>query len=114
MLPTIEDGDVVITKAFRPRRDKLNHGEVVCAKSPTDRGILLCKRVALLEHERVDVPLDVQLPSARVAGGHVFLLGDNFYSSTDSRHFGPVPVGLIHSKVLYRIWPLNKLGRISE
>ncbi|KAE9551303.1 hypothetical protein FO519_005483 [Halicephalobus sp. NKZ332] len=99
MLPTIENGDVVITRAFLPRRHQLNYGDIVCVKSPTDKGILICKRVVLLEHDKVDIPLDISLPSPRVTAGHCFLLGDNFYSSTDSRSFGPVPVGLVHSKM---------------
>uniref|UniRef100_A0AC34RSB8 Mitochondrial inner membrane protease subunit n=1 Tax=Panagrolaimus sp. JU765 TaxID=591449 RepID=A0AC34RSB8_9BILA len=112
MLPTIEDGDVVITKTFRPRKHGLNKGEIYCVKSPVDSGVLLCKRVALLEHEKVELPLNM-FPSARVSSGHCFLLGDNSEASTDSRHFGPVPVGLVHSKVLLRVWPPNRFGWLN-
>ncbi|PWZ03377.1 LexA/Signal peptidase [Testicularia cyperi] len=37
--------------------------------------------------------------------GHVWLAGDNMANSTDSRHYGPVPLGLIRGKAVARIWP---------
>jgi len=38
----------------------------------------------------------------------LFLMGDNRGSSSDSRAFGCIPIDKIESKVLIRIWPLNK------
>lgn len=35
--------------------------------------------------------------------GHVFLTGDNLSHSTDSRHYGPVPLGCIKGKVVARV-----------
>lgn len=35
--------------------------------------------------------------------GHVFLCGDNLANSTDSRHYGPVPLGLVRGKVIARV-----------
>lgn len=40
-----------------------------------------------------------------VPQGHVFLVGDNLANSTDSRQYGPVPLGLIRGKVIARLWP---------
>lgn len=37
--------------------------------------------------------------------GHVWLAGDNLANSTDSRHYGPVPLGMVRGKVLARAWP---------
>lgn len=37
--------------------------------------------------------------------GHVWLAGDNMANSTDSRHYGPVPLGMVRGKVLARVWP---------
>ncbi|RYQ96243.1 hypothetical protein Ahy_B08g091925 [Arachis hypogaea] len=34
--------------------------------------------------------------------GHVWIQGDNIFASHDSRHFGPVPYGLIQGKVFFR------------
>jgi len=38
-----------------------------------------------------------------VPKGHVWIQGDNVYASRDSRHFGPVPYGLIRGKVFFRV-----------
>ncbi|CBQ70790.1 related to IMP1-protease, mitochondrial [Sporisorium reilianum SRZ2] len=37
--------------------------------------------------------------------GHVWLAGDNMANSTDSRHYGPVPLGMVRGKVLARVYP---------
>ena len=42
-----------------------------------------------------------------------FVLGDNRAHSTDSRDFGPIDAKLILGKVWFRIWPLQRWGRID-
>lgn len=44
-----------------------------------------------------------------VPKGHVWLEGDNSDDSLDSRVYGPVPMGLIQSRVFARVWPLNEM-----
>ncbi|MFA0745870.1 MAG: hypothetical protein LASZOEIN_002684, partial [Candidatus Fervidibacter sp.] len=44
----------------------------------------------------------------------VFVMGDNRPSSNDSRDFGPVPLDLIEGKVVFRYFPLGRMGRISQ
>lgn len=44
-----------------------------------------------------------------VPRGHVWLEGDNYENSSDSRIYGPVPLGLIQSRIVMRIWPLNEV-----
>ena len=41
-----------------------------------------------------------------------FLMGDNRIESYDSRYeaLGPIHVGKIEGKAIFRIWPLNKFG----
>ena len=38
-----------------------------------------------------------------------FVIGDNYFHSTDSRHFGPIKKSMIIGKVFLRIWPLYRL-----
>lgn len=44
-----------------------------------------------------------------VPRGHVWIEGDNAANSADSRYYGPVPLGLINSRAICRIWPINDL-----
>jgi signal peptidase I len=44
-----------------------------------------------------------------VPDGQVFVMGDNRTFSSDSRTFGPVPVGNIIGKVIIRFWPATRM-----
>lgn len=43
-----------------------------------------------------------------VPKGMVWLEGDNSENSADSRMYGPVPLGLIQSRVVCKVWPLDQ------
>ena len=49
-----------------------------------------------------------------VPEGYVFVMGDNRDGSTDSRAFGCIPISEIEGTVKYRMWPLNKIGKIDK
>lgn len=42
-------------------------------------------------------------PFIRVPRGYVWVVGDNLSNSTDSRVYGPVPLGLIRGKIVARV-----------
>ena len=48
-----------------------------------------------------------------VAEDEVFVLGDNRYNSTDSRVVGPIKSQSILGKVLFRIYPFDKIGTVD-
>ena len=50
---------------------------------------------------------DVEIPE-----GYVFVMGDNREGSKDSRELGLIPLDKVEGKVIIRIWPLNKIGKI--
>lgn len=45
-----------------------------------------------------------------VPEGHVLPLGDNRDNSQDGRYFGPVNADNINGRVVFRIWPLGRIG----
>lgn len=49
----------------------------------------------------------------RVPKGHLWLQGDNPANSTDSRHYGPIPMALVRGRVAFKMWPLHEMGRVE-
>lgn len=45
-----------------------------------------------------------------VPEGTVYVMGDNRTNSEDSRMFGPVSLGQLKGKAVFRIWPLKSMG----
>lgn len=43
-----------------------------------------------------------------VPRGHLWIEGDNVQNSSDSRNYGPVPIGLVKSRAVCRLWPLSE------
>ncbi|CAI5523171.1 unnamed protein product [Closterium sp. Naga37s-1] len=124
MLPTLNAaGDVVLLEHITPALHALKPGDVVVAKSPSNPRMMVCKRVVAMEgHEVHAMP-----PPTRgfmggrgkhaethtvVPRGHVWLQGDNLFNSTDSRHYGPVPLALVKGRVFYRVWPPRDCGPV--
>lgn len=48
-----------------------------------------------------------------VPEGHVWIEGDNYKVSLDSRTHGPIPIGLIQGRVLGRIWPFKDIKMLT-
>ncbi|WP_052664992.1 nickel-type superoxide dismutase maturation protease [Nitriliruptor alkaliphilus] len=84
MEPTLWPGDRLLT--VPARRRWLRTGRVVVVADPADPTHLVVKRIARTERGLVEV------------------LGDQPAASTDSRHWGPLPVTAIR-RVVIRRWP---------
>ncbi|KAH6562969.1 hypothetical protein BSLG_002645 [Batrachochytrium salamandrivorans] len=110
MLPTLNiAGDIVLVERISWRRRRLALGDVVVCISPLHPSRLVCKRILglpgdiICKDPRQSNPEWIKIPK-----GTVWIQGDNFENSRDSREFGPVPMGLIRGHVLCRIFPSFK------
>ncbi|GAB4821340.1 hypothetical protein N2152v2_008386 [Parachlorella kessleri] len=80
-------------------------GDVVIARSVQNPRHVVCKRVLGLEGDVVNIPSSSRWGLGRtvkVPKGHVWLQGDNFNNSTDSRHYGPVPYAMVRGRVFVK------------
>lgn len=77
MLPTYREGEWLLVARLPVRV-----GDAVLARRPDRRNLWIVKRVASRSADEA------------------FLVGDNPASSTDSRHFGPVPLALVAGRVV--------------
>ncbi|KAL8032290.1 hypothetical protein ABFX02_13G086300 [Erythranthe guttata] len=109
MLPTFNDGNLVLTERITTRSEKVGSGDVVLVRAPDDPRKVVAKRVKGVEGDVVSYLLDPkktdELNTVVVPKGHIWIEGDNAHNSHDSRQFGPVPYALLHSRVFFVVWP---------
>ncbi|KAJ3307633.1 hypothetical protein HDU76_004475 [Blyttiomyces sp. JEL0837] len=99
-------GDLVLLEFISWRWfRKLELGDVVVAISPLDPHRIVCKRVLGLPGDVVMVDPTEKNDVIKIPPGHVWLQGDNMTNSTDSRAYGPVPMGLLRGKVFCKLFP---------
>ena len=137
MEPTLEDKDYLVVSKLFYKEPK--QGDVVIFYSPQYWDEVLVKRVIGTPGDVVDIDYatgnvsvngkvldepyikerirfqdDVQMPFT-VPENCVFVMGDNRNHSTDSRSttVGAVPYDSIIGKVLFRIFPFNKIGTVK-
>ncbi len=58
------------------------------------------------------IPVTGPFFNITVPDGTIFVLGDNRTESKDSRNFGCIPIEKIEGKILFRVFPFNKFGKI--
>lgn len=130
MQPTLNPDNILITNKVALQSKSIRRDDIVIAVHPNNPSGLICKRI-------VGVPGDIVLITSQddededsnnkensndterlilksetrriyIKPGSCWLEGDNKLNSTDSRNYGQVPLGLVKSKVLARVWPLNE------
>lgn len=131
MTPTLNEGDILVTV----KTDDFKEGDIVAFYYNNK---ILVKRVIASSGEWVDIddegivyvnnePLyepyiyepsigdcNIQLPY-QVPDGRVFVMGDHRATSIDSRNesVGCVAQEQIVGKIVFRVWPLSKIGNIN-
>ncbi|KAJ7368152.1 LexA signal peptidase [Mycena albidolilacea] len=84
-------------------------GDIVVLKSPENPRYELIKRIIAIEGDTVYTRPPYLVREVRIPKNHVWVEGDGFHSQ-DSNSFGPVPLGLVDSRLLCLIWPVWRLG----
>ncbi|KAJ2834403.1 hypothetical protein GGI24_000408 [Coemansia furcata] len=114
MLPTLNmAGDMLMIERLPGWRKRLQVGDLVAFTTPYDPARRAVKRLLAEAGDTVCVDPKSKHPSfVLVPKGHVWLQGDNFNNSTDSRVYGPIPLGLLHGRVTWCVWPSPR--RISN
>ena len=129
MTPTLQPGDYVLVD--RSRRPDFR-GDIAVFEHPDRRAFFLVKRVIGLPGEHLTIesgrvlidgtPLsepwtsdDTGPDGSWVLGlEQAFVLGDaRRLSSGDSREIGPLPVEHLGMKIVFRYWPLERIGPVA-
>lgn len=133
MLPNLQNNNVILLNKLDYRLNDINRFDVVVVDFNGDK---LIKRVIALPGEHIeykenklyidnyfmledfnhDITSDFKLESIgylTIPGDKYFVIGDNRDESTDSRVIGLVDKEDILGSVSYRIFPLNKVGRVK-
>lgn len=141
MEPNFHDSQyLVIDEASYYFRKPLR-GEVIVFRYPKDPSQFFIKRIIGLPGEKMELskgrvmvfndehPEGMQLDEAYLMPPHrptypdrtvslgsseYFLMGDNRDFSSDSRVWGPMDKKFIVGRTLFRAWPLNKLGFVTN
>lgn len=140
MEPTFYNAELIITNKFIFKVAPPNRGDIVIFKSPMNKEIDYIKRVIGLPGERVKLSgnsyyingeklSEAYLPPSTVTSGgtylhegeeilvpqgEYFVSGDNRSHSSDSREFGPIPIGDLIGKGVLRYWPVDTFTLIKE
>lgn len=140
MEPTYYDHEYLIINELSYHLGSPVRGDTVVFKYPLDPSQYFIKRVIGMPGETIKIadgyvtiinqanPKGVQLvehyleDSVRTMGDvdvtlgpdEYYLLGDNRLASLDSRVFGPVKEEFIVGKTLFRGWPINRIGIVTN
>lgn len=104
--------DRVLVEKFCLERYKFSCGDVVVFCSPSNHREMHIKRITALPGDWISTPHSYD--PIVVPEGHCWVEGDNSVFSLDSRSFGPIPLGLVHGRVTYIVWPPQRVGKVDK
>lgn len=130
MMNTLHDGEILLLEKYDKNYERF---DIVVAEYNNEK---IVKRVIglpgdtveyksnilYINGERVDEPFinedteDFSLKKLgydKIPDNHYFVVGDNRDNSLDSRYVGLFEKSSIEGKVVFRIFPLNKFGKIG-
>lgn len=110
MEPTLGDGDRVVVDLWSYRRRAPRPGEVALLYGPG--GTAIVKRIAGGPEDPEEIPVRSPFRPVKADEPWFRVSGDNGGLSQDSRSFGPVPQHLFRGRVVWRYWPLDRIGPI--
>lgn len=136
MQPTFIDGEMLLVSRVHYLLETPQRGEFVVFNSvnPAEEGVMIIKRVIGLPGETITLRDQIvhvngqaldepYLPEAcgmrcrdqtvTLDEDEYFLMGDNRNHSNDSRAFGAVPADHLIGRVIFRYFPLDRLGFVS-
>lgn len=136
MLPRLHDGERIFINKFVYQFQSVQRGDIVVFWYPKDPNKSFIKRVIGIPGDEVqllggklringkEVPepylskdyTTIASPSHTwvVEPHHYFVMGDNRDASNDSRSWGLVPEKYIYGKAIYRYWPFEEAGPLSD
>jgi signal peptidase I len=110
MEPTLQAGDRVLVDLRSYRGRSPRRGEIALIRGPGNR--MLVKRLAAGPVTPDEIPLRSVFAARESDEGWFTVLGDHVAASEDSRSFGPVPRHRFVGRVIWRYWPLTRMGSI--
>ncbi|KAI9000902.1 LexA/Signal peptidase [Trametes punicea] len=106
--------DIVLFDSFSIKfLQQYNRGDIVALKSPTDSKLIV-KRIIALEGDTVKTLPPYPDAEVRIPEGHAWVEGDEPFRTEDSNRFGPVPLGLVQSRLAYILWPWDRIGPLGK
>lgn len=138
MIPTLRNGDYLITEKISYRFGNPRKGDIIVLKNPRDESQDFIKRIIATPGDTIKVEKnsvfinnqavnEPYLPSntltrqgaflredseIRVGANQYFVFGDNRSHSSDSREWGPVTREEIVGRAFFRYLPIQSLGPI--
>lgn len=134
MIPTIQINDRIVVNKFTYRFEEPDYNDIVVFKYPDDPKQTFVKRLVGKGGDVIEIKDNVLYRNSepiqepylngemysdfgpyKVPEDHYFMLGDNRNNSKDSRFWENKYVSReqIIGKATYRIWPINRIGKLK-